>query len=425
MKLVDLTLQPVPPDFVPQTLRRWLVEAPVGAEALLAERLAAARDALRSGGGPGPRLAPSSPLERALGTALAQEEPYWLERSCGLRALAAEEPELGALLRQPVELLALSFPGAASLPLGRHSVWLPAGQVGALHRWLRERSDELRERLRGAGVFSYFVALVEVTRYCLDRDFGLLELQGVATLEQRPNPRFCRGFFQRPVEDTPLPPVPPLRLTPTPARLRAVEEALEEGQAGRGRRLLEALVCEGAPSPDHRLLLAWCRLLEGAAPLSCPEEIAAVPGDALSERLRPQRTALLGRALLEAGRPAEAIEPLREALLGASAAASDAERLARAALASGAALAEAAVHLRQQLVGLGRDFDPDSLDWVHDPELAGRLPEPELYARLLALRGCLSLRLGFPAQAEHMLEHALLLDPEQEDARRCLAGISG
>jgi len=420
---LDLTLHPLPPEFIPTVLARWVEQTPGAAEPLLSTRLEAARGHLRRRS-PWPATGQSAhrcTLEVALGTALAQREPYWFERSAGLRALARLEPDLGGVLRSPRELLGVSFPTLAASPTDPSTVWISVDSILAFQELLRRHGKALREALGRAGALSYFAALVEATGYCRDRGFGLVELVGVADLVALPNPRFCRGYFDRNHPERPEPSPPP---PADPAVLvRRAVKALDEGAVGTARRTVAALRELPAQGLPLQFLSGWLKLVSGDV-LAARSILDNVDPSRLEDALRVRLPWLVGWALARSGEHTTAARVMSEASRVSVPTAEQLERFVGAALSSGSQLAHALTLLRDALLRLGRDLDPDGLDWVDEGEEYPGLSEPELYARWLALRGSVSAELGFPAQAQHLLEHALALDPDVSDAAGWLVALS-
>lgn len=419
MQLHDLTLHPVAPGFVEDVLRRWVAEPPRGMGVELSDRLDRARLAL--GGGESAGL----PLELALGTALAHYEVYWLERSCGLRWLCRDEPAILSLLRHPFELLTLAFPGAARLGMGEQSVWVPGESIHPLRQALRCCAGELRESLEAAGIGTYLAALVEATGYCLDRGYGLLELKGVADLLHLPNRSCCRAFFDRAAAAPgagaaaaePLPAEP----EPVAALLSQAEEALEDGETERARRLLRELRERNEDGGEQRLLGCWLLLHDGD-PWTAAELLEGIDERALAPELGARYVALRGWALLGCGAPDEALPFLARAIELLPDSHGDVERFALAAIQGGARLGEALAAVKSHLQRLTPPaFRAETeYHWLSEAEEDELLSEPERFAALLALCGRIHAAQGFVEHAEHELDQALLLDADLPWARRWL-----
>jgi len=421
--MMTLTLHPVPPDFVSGTFLRWLEDFPPELPTSVAEALAAARLFVRaSAPGPGP-----SPLERALGATLAHRDIYWVERSPGLRHFAAELPVLRSFLRPPLQLLEPAFPEAAWLGAPSPSCWLPEEGIAGLRDELRRVGPDLRHQLRRLGAFSYFASLVEATGYCLDRGYGLLELAGVAGERggraDRVGSRGCFDRFGRMAPEA----GPPLARPPLPAAeisLHLLEERLEQGALDEARELLGLLRQAEHDPASLALYEAWLELLQRR-----PEPAGLLLADLagrLPAELQGRYRELSGWALLDAGRPTEALGLLLAGLEDPSCSLEAVERCALAAIHAGQEiprLTEAVGRCLTQLTPLGERLLTTGRDWLEDPEARDRLPEPERYACFLALLGRLHHLGGFPEHARHELQLALLLANDLPRAQGWLAEV--
>ena len=392
-ELHDLTLHPVDPA---QVERRFvdLVHGDVplaGLPELAARRYAAAGAAFAAalaGRVAGREL--TRTLGVALGTLLGESHPYWYERASGLAVLAADvEPGLDLFLRDPAALLAPRLPALPPGALGpSEGVWVPSEAVRPLRALLHREAHAFRGELEGRGEYTYLAALVEATGYCVERGFGLLELAGVCTLDEAPNPRFRRAFFERRDERPGW----------------GVEEEPEVSVAG--RRLAKArAVLE--TDPEWALELA-----EEALEELPPQDVDAA-----------QAHALRAEALEALGRPEAACEAVEVAL---AADPDDREvRLARDRVwaSAGRDLPRVVARVKTLLRQAAPEHDVDDFSWADDIDRVAELEEPEEVASLMAILGVAYLRLGYPEQGRFVLEQALELSPDEARARRVLRGM--
>ena len=320
---MDRTLHPVSAADLRERLAA-LVRGEVDLEGLpelAAGRCSAARNGfVAAQHGSGDRAEAARSLWVAAGTLLAEDHPYWYERSAGLAALAERtEAGLECCLREPRTLLDGPL---RDLP-HQGGVWVPAEALGPLRALLARHAAALRADLEERGEYTSFAALVEATGYCLERGLGLLELEGVCALDEAPNPRARRAFFDR-ADGTPPagwdraprpePEAPP-EGEPTEAdgdRALALAGEDLEGVVARAKSALRRL------APDHDSDdFSWVDDIDRVVELDEPDEVAAhvaVLGTAYLRLGFPEHGRdLLERALALAPDEAWAKERLREA----------------------------------------------------------------------------------------------------------------
>jgi tetratricopeptide (TPR) repeat protein len=384
----DLTLHPLDQG----ALRERLVDVLHGGrvvnvqgEAFLA-RLARARAVYASCLGPavtgvGPGDEPVAPaLCAALGTLLCFAQPYWYERASGLAVIAEElEPSLAPFLRDATEALAAALPTLPARALGKGGgTYLRADDIEPFRALLRARGAGIRAGLERRGEFTYFAALVEATAFCADAGMGLLELSGICTLREAPNPKLRRAFFDRAEGPQPVAappdPEPPSGLG---GAVRAAQQALAVGDAATAADRLSTALAE-APEVGN--------------------EAAGALG-------------LLAEALTAAGRPEGALAAARAATLADPDDLDLALALVRLQLEQGADPEPIVRALKDRLRVLDASLDPDDWAWADDADAVAELAEPAAVAELLGMIGGAYEAMGFPDHAAHAREQAAKVDP--------------